>query len=259
MGCACAHVHSSTRNTPSTLFNYYFLLLLLMLAMYAVLYYDYSGRLISTLTSTRAQLHVVFGGHCVNTSGKQGRVCSNPRCNSFVTKYGLCKRHGGRDKCTMAGCNTNAEARGLCRKHGATGFCSSPGCSSYVHARHMCRKHSDTGVCSVKECKNFAQVQGLCRKHSGQATCATSGCNSLSGLSSLSEASAMCRKHVSPRTNETCTAAGCTHSVQARSLCKTHLLTGDALLDAASTLQAVDSIPMMLSAAAAADEVLRLD
>lgn len=230
-----------------------------MLAMYAVLYYDYSGRLISTLTSTRAQLHVVFGGHCVNTSGKQGRLCSNPRCNSFVTKYGLCKRHGGRDKCTMAGCNTNAEARGLCRKHGATGFCSSPGCSSYVHARHMCRKHSDTGVCSVKECKNFAQVQGLCRKHSGQATCATSGCNSLSGLSSLSEASAMCRKHVSPRTNETCTAAGCTHSVQARSLCKTHLLTGDALLDAASTLQAVDSIPMMLSAAAAADEVLRLD
>eukprot|EP00729_Bicosta_minor_P005286 gene5286-16218_t len=160
-------------------------------------------------------------------NGQLKRICSRPGCNSFVTKYGLCKKHGGMDKCILPGCNTNAEARGLCRKHGATGFCSSPGCNSYAHARGFCRKHCDKGVCAVEECKSYAQAQGLCRKHGGRATCTTHGCDS------FTQARGLCRKHGK---KATCTASGCKEPTEARRLCKTHLLSGYALLHAASLM-----------------------
>ena len=33
-------------------------------------------------------------------AGMMKKVCTTNGCKSFVTKYGLCKRHGGMDKCT---------------------------------------------------------------------------------------------------------------------------------------------------------------
>ena len=160
-------------------------------------------------------------------NGQMKRMCKMPACQSFVTKYGLCKKHGGMDKCILQGCNTNTEARGLCRKHGATGFCSSPGCSLYAHARGRCRKHSDKGMCAVAECQSFAQAQGLCRKHGGRATCSMTDCFL------FTHARGLCKTHGEP---PACTAAGCGAPSEGRGLCRTHLLSGYALLNAASAL-----------------------
>ena len=109
--------------------------------------------------------------------GQKQKLCNTAKCSSLAQKYGMCKRHGGADKCITLGCTSNARARKgerggvarkLCFKHGGKRICLEKGCETTVQARgRLCTKHGANGICSAEVCNSNVHVRGLCRKHSG--------------------------------------------------------------------------------------------
>jgi hypothetical protein len=88
-------------------------------------------------------------GLCGKHGGKER--CKHPGCEKFEYKAGLCQLHGGpkwryKKPCLAAGCELAAYRRGLCSRHGGVDKCSVPGCDKNDRGGGYCMAHRGDNV-----------------------------------------------------------------------------------------------------------------
>ena len=80
-------------------------------------------------------------GHVVPSPIARVRLCTEVNCQKQAIKggiSGLCKNHGGGQRCTYDGCEKSSQSGGLCRRHGGGKSCSFEGCTSGPQRDGLC-------------------------------------------------------------------------------------------------------------------------
>ncbi|ETV85690.1 hypothetical protein, variant, partial [Aphanomyces astaci] len=101
------------------------------------------------------------------TAAAPSRGCRMPDCDRVAISRGVCIRHGGGPRCSVAGCRNGAKSRRLCWKHGGSTKCTIASCNNRSKARGLCWSHGGGKPCSQKNCSRTALSRGLCWAHGG--------------------------------------------------------------------------------------------
>lgn len=194
----------------------------------------------------------------VISGGKRKALCKVVDCKSMAKKYGVCKKHGGRDRCRLEGCDRYAAVAGLCVAHGRSNpeACGAEGCDMPARISGYCTAHGaysrgrseihgallllqasmlqsratttefndepnkrKNSVCRMKNCDTPAHVWNLCRKHGGFYKCAAEGCEK------HSQKVGLCWAHykVKREMDAQCKEFGCDRRSRKSGLCRVHL------------------------------------
>lgn len=114
-----------------------------------------------------------------HTKGR--KVCSEPSCNRFARKNGMCHRHNQFNRiCIIKGCRVQADVGDRCKEHAKSnsGACQFPGCKSLTRVGDFCMKHKkrpddrrrstgDRKSCQWPDCTTLHRTgcQGYCKFH----------------------------------------------------------------------------------------------
>ena len=131
-------------------------------------------------------------GMCIRHGG--GLRCTVAGCiRSSLRKSGLCGRHGGGNRCTFEGCTKGAtNGMNFCHTHGGFRRCLSKDCSAQAVGRgdrkpaEWCVNHGGGKRCKTVDCNMLVyRSADMCTYHGGGRSCAVRGCNKLSIINGL--------------------------------------------------------------------------